>query len=88
MRKSRGCDGPSKMLHLPYAPNTRRCPRSQITADVWIHVENWHRWKRFGLTPYGGSLDVQPLYIAQGIEEVDNARESYRAELAKEQPNA
>lgn len=72
MRKVRNCDGAGDgaSLHLPFAPELRRCPRSVVRQEHLALLAAFTRWRQLGLTPFGGPLEEQPAWVADLFESV------------------
>jgi hypothetical protein len=85
-RRTRNCvDESNPHIGWAWAPDLKRCPKSQLDEEVWTHIKWWTDWKAGLGLPFGGrtALD-EPGFVADVIRLCENEHAKIQAARAKE----
>jgi hypothetical protein len=63
----RGCDGETDEVHYAWAPELKRCPKSQMTPEVMECVQWWSEWRQMGWLPWPGTIHDQPARVYDAL---------------------
>jgi hypothetical protein len=83
-RTVRGCEEPNESLGFDFAPSLRRCPWSQLDAEIDLLLGWFREWKTYGVLPFGTSnLLDEPAFVFEVIDIINNEIESMKIERQK-----
>jgi hypothetical protein len=80
-RAARGCEKPNESLGFEFAPSLRRCPWSQLDAEVNLLLGWYREWKAYGVLPYGETnLLDEPAFVLEAIDTISTEIDGMKAE--------
>lgn len=84
-RRVRNCDGDTnESFGLAWAPEMRRCPKSQLTEETWAALRIWMDWRDFQVLPFDGDMNDQPMFVYEIIQLCTYEANEAMAEKAKQ----
>jgi hypothetical protein len=84
----RGCDEETEEITHDWMPSLKRCPKSQMTEEVWQWLQWWIDWKKLGCLPWPGSeIAAQPAFVYDLLMLCESEHSQMMAEVESKTSN-